>query len=45
MTQFSILHLGILKIAFSFMGDAIYMFTLDDAEQSILSHGDTAYHN
>jgi hypothetical protein len=27
------------------MGDAIYMFTLDDAEQSILSHGDTAYHN
>ena len=45
MTQFSWLHQGILKLSFSFMGDSMYMFTLDNVEETILSHGDTEYHN
>lgn len=44
-TQFSWLHQGILKIYFSFMGDSMYMFTLDPIEETILSHGDTEYHD
>ena len=45
MTQFGIFHEGILKVIFSFMGDSIYMFALDNDEENILSHGDTEFHN
>lgn len=45
MTQFSIFYEGILKIIFSFMGDSIYMFALDNDEENILSHGDIEFHN
>jgi hypothetical protein len=44
MTQFGILHEGFLKIIFSFMADSLYMYTLDNDEENILSHGDTVYH-
>lgn len=44
-TQFSLLHQGLLKFFFSFMGDSAYMWTMDNEENFIIPQGETEYHN
>lgn len=42
---YTLLYEGILKFFFSFLGDSMYMYNLDNEEEFIISQGDIEFHS